>query len=146
MDKELRSPVLIREAEIPADYQNIIHLWKTAGTGIHLRKSDSLEEILKKQARDPDLFLVAEIKDLIVGAVLGGFDGRRGIVYHLAVAAEFRKIGIGENLMQELEKRLKARGCIRSYLLLVPDNMDGLSLYKNRNWDILDLVVMGKDL
>ena len=59
MDKELRSPVLIREAEIPADYQNIIHLWKTAGTGIHLRKSDSLEEILKKQARDPDLFLVA---------------------------------------------------------------------------------------
>ncbi|HKZ44714.1 MAG TPA: GNAT family N-acetyltransferase [Anaerolineales bacterium] len=146
MDKELRSPVLIREAEIPADYQNIIHLWKTAGTGIHLRKSDSLEEILKKQARDPDLFLVAEIKDLIVGAVLGGFDGRRGIVYHLAVAAEFRKIGIGENLMQELEKRLKARGCIRSYLLLVPDNMDALSFYKNRNWDILDLVVMGKDL
>ena len=138
--------ISIREAAIPTDYQKIFDLWNNAGPGIHLRQSDTLEEIQKKFARDPDLFLVAEIDGSIIGAVLGGFDGRRGIVYHLAVEEKYRNSGIGEDLMQELEKRLKAKGCIRSYLLIVPENADALKFYRNRGWSKLDLLVMGKDL
>ena len=40
----------------------MLDLWSTAGPGIQLGRSDEPEEIRKKLARDPDLFLVAEDK------------------------------------------------------------------------------------
>jgi predicted N-acetyltransferase YhbS len=45
----------------------------------------------KSLQRDPDLFLVAEMDGEIIGSVMGEYDGRRGLVYHLAVAHEFRQ-------------------------------------------------------
>ncbi len=49
-----------------------------------------LEEIKKKLQRDPDLFL-QEIDNEIVGTIIGGYDGRRGMIYHLAVKIKFAK-------------------------------------------------------
>jgi ribosomal protein S18 acetylase RimI-like enzyme len=72
----------IREFRYPEDYPAVIDLWQNAGPGIHLRRSDQPEDIERKLERDPDLFLVAEVGGQIVGAVLGGFDGRRGFMYH----------------------------------------------------------------
>ena len=142
----MQSSFMIRKAIIPEEYPEIKDLWKTAGSGIQLSRSDSIEEITKKQLRDPDLFLVAELNNRIVGAVLGGFDGRRGIVYHLAVRDEYRGQGLGEELMIELEKRWKTLGCIRSYLLITPGNHTACQFYENRNWETQDLLVMAKDL
>jgi len=124
----------------------VIALWNNAGPGIHVRRSDAKEEIAKKLHRDPDLFLVAEVGDQIVGTVLGGFDGRRGMVYHLAVAHSFRKKGVGAELMSELEKRMKHKGCIRTYLLVTRDNLDAIRFYKSQNWESMDLLIFGKDL
>lgn len=136
----------IREAKIPDEYQEIVQLWRTAGPGIHISPSDSLDEIQKKQLRDPDLFLVAEFKGDLIGTVLGGFDGRRGIVYHLAVAESFRNQGIGDSLMSELERRLMKKGCIRCYLLVTLDNQETLEFYLKRDWSKLELLIMGKDI
>jgi ribosomal protein S18 acetylase RimI-like enzyme len=91
-----------------------------------LRRSDEPDEIAKKLQRDADLFLVAEVDGEILGTVLGGFDGRRGMVYHLAVAERFREQGIGTILMAELEKRLRDQGCIRYYLLVTKDNQTAI--------------------
>jgi ribosomal protein S18 acetylase RimI-like enzyme len=77
----------------------------------------------KKLLRDPELFLVAIIREQIVGTVLGGFDGRRGMVYHLAVSQFFRNNGIGEKLMAELETRFQLKDCLRSYLLVTRQNL-----------------------
>jgi ribosomal protein S18 acetylase RimI-like enzyme len=136
----------IREAQIPDDFKEIVQLWKSAGPGIHISPSDSLEEIQKKQLRDPDLFLIAEVNGKLIGTVLGGFDGRRGIVYHLAVSESYRKKGIGESLMTELEARFNKKGCIRCYLLVTLDNQEILEYYKKRGWKKLELFVMGKDI
>lgn len=136
----------IREAQIPDDYQSILQLWQSAGPGVHIGPSDSLDEISKKQLRDPDLFLVADIKAEIIGTVLGGFDGRRGIVYHLAVEESFRQQGVGESLMNELEARLRLKGCKRSYLLVTLDNQNSVEFYLKRGWSKMDLFVMGKNL
>ena len=54
----------------------------------------------------------------MVGTVIGGFDGRRGLIYHLAVEPGFRKRGIGSLLMEEVERRLKGKGCLRCYLMV----------------------------
>jgi ribosomal protein S18 acetylase RimI-like enzyme len=140
------APVILRVFEYPSDFPAVRKLWEHAGSGIQLRRSDSQEEILKKVQRDPDLFLIAEIDGEIVGAVLGGFDGRRGIMYHLAVADTCRRNGIGEALMAELEASLRLKGCIRYYLLVTPDNEQAIQFYEKRGWRRMNLYAYGKDL
>ena len=138
--------IRIRDFRFPEDYEEVYDLWENAGSGIHLRRSDEPEEIAKKLQRDPDLFLLAEIDGRIVGSVMGGFDGRRGIMYHMAVAESFRHKGIGTTLMEALERRLKEKGCIRYYLLMAKDNTAVVDFYQERGWEILDLFALGKDL
>lgn len=136
----------LRTFQFPADYPAIIDLWSNAGRGIHVGRSDTAEEISKKQTRDPDLFLVAEADGQIIGSVLGGFDGRRGIVYHLAVKEAYRRNGIGQALMDELEKRLQSKGCLRCYMLVTKDNETAIHFYETSGWEKMDLHVFGKDI
>lgn len=138
--------MLIRVFNYPEDYPAILSLWATAGPGIHVRRSDEPEEIQKKLQRDPDLFLLAEKNGQIVGSVLGGFDGRRGMVYHLAVSPEHRRTGIGDQLMAALEERLRSKGCIRCYLLVTKDNLEAIQFYEARGWSCMDLFTYGKDI
>jgi GNAT superfamily N-acetyltransferase len=84
---------------------------KNAGEAIGIGVSDSPEEIEKKLRQAPDLFLLAESGSRIIGTVIGGYDGRRGMLYHLAVDAEFRGRGVGTLLMDEIETRLREKGC-----------------------------------
>lgn len=139
--------IRVRDFQYPDDYPAVRLLWETAGPGIHLRRSDEPGEIEKKLLRDPDLFLVADEDGRLVGSVLGGFDGRRGMVYHLAVAEQYRTRGIGELLMEELERRLKAKGCLRCYLLVTVENKSALQFYEKRGWSKMEnLFTYGKDL
>jgi ribosomal protein S18 acetylase RimI-like enzyme len=138
--------VRLREFRFPDDYAAALRLWESMEEGVRVGPSDTASEIQKKLARDPDLFLVAEIDGKLTGTVIGGFDGRRGLVYHLAVAAQFRRNGIASLLMQEIESRLRAKGCIRSYLLVRPDNLGAQGYYRNTGWSVLDDVVFAKDL
>jgi ribosomal protein S18 acetylase RimI-like enzyme len=127
------------------DWPGVLALWQSAGPGIHLGRSDAPEEIRKKWQHDPDLFLIAESEGRPVGAVMGGFDGRRGIVYHLAVSPAVRRRGIGRSLMIELERRMAARGCLKSYLLTIPENHEASAFYRELGWQVLDMVLMGKE-
>lgn len=136
----------LRTFRFPEDYQAVYDLWSRAGPGIQLRKSDEPEEVAKKLQRDPDLFLVAEAEGRIIGAVMGGFDGRRGLIYHLAVDPAFRRRGIGSALMAELERRLVAKGCLRAYLLVAEENQETIAFYRRLGWEIMPVVTMAKTL
>jgi len=138
--------VLIREFDLAADYDAVVALWQTSGPGVKVGRSDTRAELAKKLERDPDLFLVAESAGKIVGAVIGGFDGRRGLVYHLAVAPEQRGRGLGAALMNELETRLKARGCVRCYLLVAPDNFDVIEFYRRLGWEEMPARILAKNI
>jgi len=139
--------IRLREMHFPEDYPAVRYLWETAGPGIQLRRSDDPDEIYKKLQRDPELFLVAEVQGRIVGTVMGGFDGRRGMVYHLAVEETSRKQGTGERLMEELERRLRIKGCIRCYLLVTAENERAMRFYEKRGWKhLVEVHTYGKDL
>ena len=140
------SEVRIREFKYPEDYEKAIRLWESVGAGVRVGPSDAPEEICKKLERDPDLFLVAELETELIGTVIGGFDGRRGLVYHLAVASQHRRRGVATGLMDELERRLRQKGCIRAYLLVRPDNSDAVKYYQQFGWIILDDYIFSKDL
>ena len=139
-------PIYIREFRYPEDYSQVIGIWEKMEKGIRLGASDAPKEIEKKLLRDPELFLVAVFNEELIGAVIGGFDGRRGYIYHLAVVAMFRGQGIGSRLMEELELRLRAKGCIRCHLLVTNDNDEVKSFYLNHGWKPLDNTPFAKDL
>ena len=137
----------IREFHFPEDYDSVLDLWRGIEKGVHVGRSDTSAEIEKKIARDPDLFLVAESDGDMIGSVLGGFDGRRGLIYHLAVAASFRGKGIGSQLMDEVESRLRAKGCLKCYLLVTLDNSEVGQYYQRLGWQHMqDIQLYGKEL
>jgi ribosomal protein S18 acetylase RimI-like enzyme len=135
----------VRQFDWDRDLEAVIDLWGTAGPGVQLSPSDEPEELKKKLERDPDLFLVAESESgQVIGSVLGGYDGRRGLVYHLAIEASHRRQGIGQTLMDDLEARLRDKGCYKSYLLVAPDNQAALDFYTEQGWEKMPHHIMGK--
>ncbi len=136
----------IRAFYYPEDYPAVRSLWESMEKGVHLGRSDSPVEIEKKLSRDPDLFLVAEARGVIVGSVIGGFDGRRGLIYHLAVALEYRNRGLASQLMDEVERRLRSKGCLKCYLLVLDGNEQAAAFYGKRGWSEMRQVrLFGKE-
>ena len=133
--------MIIREFHFPEDFSEVENLWASIEKGVNLGRSDTPKEIQKKIFHDPDLFLIAEENGQIIGTVIGGFDGRRGLIYHLAVTASFRGRGIGSRLMEEIESRLRAKGCLRCYLMVTTDNEEAMRYYEKRGWEHMDWVV-----
>ena len=139
--------VSIREFQYPADYDSVRQLWEGMESGVSIGRSDAPQEIEKKISRDPDLFLVAEENGQIIGSAIGGYDGRRGLLYHLAVAASHRKRGIGGQLLDAIEAQLRAKGCLKCYLMVKLGNPDVELFYQKRGWHHMDYVrPFGKEL
>jgi ribosomal protein S18 acetylase RimI-like enzyme len=139
--------ISIRLFQFPTDYDAAIKLWQNVGNGIGLGFSDQPDEIARKNQRDPDLFLVAEEDDRLDGTIIGGFDGRRGMLYHLAIAPNYRRQGLASQLIEEIEFRLRAKGCRKAYLLVKQDNIIASAFYEKRGWDEMTHVrIFGKNL
>jgi ribosomal protein S18 acetylase RimI-like enzyme len=128
------------------DYDTVLALWQNAGDGLGIGRSDTRTEIAKKLRRDPDSFLVAEDDGKTIGTVIGGYDGRRGLIYHLAVDRAYRQHGIGKMLMDEVEQRMIAKGCLKAYLLVKRGNEDVVEFYRHRGWETMEITIMGKVL
>jgi ribosomal protein S18 acetylase RimI-like enzyme len=134
----------LRTFNLEQDYEAVRSLWSRCAPGIQISPTDDYEGLRHKLERDPELFIVAIEQGEIVGTVIGGYDGRRGIVYHLAVAAECRRGGIARKLMELLEERLRALGCYKYYLLVTPENNDALAFYESIGCERMDLHLLGK--
>lgn len=128
------------------DHDAVTALWGLFPGAVGVGRSDTPEELEKKLARDPDLFLVAEDAGSVVGTVIGGYDGRRGLIYHLAVDPRPSYCGLGRKLMAEIERRLAAKGCIRAYLLVLPENDRLVAYYTHLGWEAMEIVTMAKNL
>lgn len=138
--------VQLRTFNFEKDWQDVRALWARCGPGVQFSRSDEPAEIQRKLTRDPDLFVVAAQEGRLVGAVMGGYDGRRGLIYHLAVAPEARRLGLGRALMAEVEDRLRGKGCLKSYLLVTKENAEVVDFYRHIGWDVMDMHLMGKVL
>jgi ribosomal protein S18 acetylase RimI-like enzyme len=134
----------IREFKI-GDYLLVRDLWQTAG--LVLRPGDELEDVKLKLQRDPDLFLVAEHEGEIVGGIIGGWDGRRGWIYHLAVKPKHQREGIGARLVHEVEKRLVAKGAKKVNAQVYKSNERSSAFFKAIGYEAhVDLIMIGKQL
>jgi ribosomal protein S18 acetylase RimI-like enzyme len=127
-----RSNILI--AEFTMDDYSVVHvLWQRGD--LWMRPSDGPEATLLKLQRDPGLFLVARLADgRLVGTVMGGWDGRRAYVYHLAVLPEQRRQGIADALMDELEERFRRLGALKAKTQILMDNAASRAFFRQRGY------------
>ena len=128
------------------DYDDAVAVWNLA-KGVEVAEGDSKEEIRAYLLRNPGLSRVAEDNGTIVGAVLCGHDGRRGLIYHLAVPPAYHGKGIGKLLVQECVTRLRAAGIVRALILVAGDNAGAHSFWLRTGWeDVPGAILMGMDL
>jgi N-acetylglutamate synthase len=128
------------------DYDQTVALWKVE-EGIEICEGDSREEISAYLQRNPGLSRVAVASTEIVGAVLCGHDGRRGMIYHLAVAPRYRGRGIGQMLIDDCLRGLRQVGLKRAIILVAGDNSAGHEFWLRNGWeDIAIAIPMSKEL
>lgn len=128
-----------------ADEQAVVCLWRQVSQS-GARHNDPALTIRKKLAVERDLFLVAEVDGAVVGTVMGGYDGHRGWVYSVAVAAQYRRRGIATALIRRLETDLAARGCLKVNLQVRLSNTGVVAFYEKLGFSVDDVISMGKRL
>ena len=129
------------------DYDEVYALW-TSCTGMGLNDlDDSREGINRFLKRNPDTCFVAKRDERIVGAILVGNDGRRGYIYHTAVASQYRKQGIARQLVETAMQELKRCGINKVALVVFNKNENGNAFWEKLGFIIReDLVYRNKAL
>ena len=116
------------------DYDGVRALWMTIrGFGIRAL-DDSRADIRRFILRNPTTSVVARIGDRIVGSILCGSDGRQGALYHVCVASEYRRQGIGTKMVGYCMQQLKLMGINKVSLIAFSSNDAGNAFWKQIGW------------
>ena len=127
------------------DRKQVLALWKECN--LIRSKNDPEKDLNRKQGFGEDLFLVLENKEKIIGTVMGGYDGHRGIINYLGVHPNFRGNGLARMLLQAVEKKLRDLGCPQVNLSVWSDNTEVLKFYEKTDYKKAnDIVLLRKRL
>jgi ribosomal protein S18 acetylase RimI-like enzyme len=100
--------------------------------------------IKRKQAYQSELFLVGLIEGRVIATVLGGYDGFRGWIYHLAVHPDYQKKGYASLLLRQIESKIAEMGCIKINIQIRSSNTEVIDFYRSSGYLIEDHTSMGK--
>jgi ribosomal protein S18 acetylase RimI-like enzyme len=124
------------------DYAEVRSLWERC-EGVGLSEDDSRVGIHAYLDRNPGMSFVAVEDRAIVGAVLAGHDGRRGYLHHLAVHPDYRRRGIGRQLVEQCAAALGEAGIRKCHLFIFNHNSGGIAFWKSTGWTLrTDISVM----
>ncbi len=117
------------------DYEQAYDLWLLCGNGLN-NKDDSREGIDKYLKRNPTTSFVAVCEEKVVGVILCGHDGRRGIIQHACVSPEYRRFGIGSKLVDLALEALKAEGINKVLLVAFKKNEGGNKFWESQGFTL----------
>jgi len=128
------------------DYSAVLALWRIT-EGIEIASGDTETEIDGYLKRNPGLSRIAFYRGNLAGAALCGHDGRRGLIYHLAVAKEMRGRGVGGRLVDECLAGLRQAGIKRVLILVRKTNEVGRAFWARHKFEEIEIASpMGCDL
>ena len=118
------------------DYDAIFELWNSTGQSRRALNpvDDSREGISKYLKRNPDTCFAAIADEKIVGVILAGHDGRRGIIHHLCVHPDYRRMGIAGRLVANAEEALRKEGIQKIFGLVFKDNDPANSFWESQGY------------
>jgi ribosomal protein S18 acetylase RimI-like enzyme len=124
----------------PGDIEAVLALW--AGIRRYIATTpDTPEALSALMARDPEALIVAEVEGEVVGTLIAGWDGWRGDLYRLAVAAEHRRKGIGTALVRAAADRLERAGCRRVTALVAVEDAGAAAFWEASGYPRDELTV-----
>lgn len=117
------------------DYRGLHDLWMTIhGFGIR-SIDDSKEGVERFLKRNPTTSVVAiSEQGEVVGGILCGHDGRRGCLYHVCVREDFRRHGIGKEMVVFCMNALKAEQINKVSLIAFTRNDIGNAFWNCIGW------------
>ena len=125
--------ILIRTLELE-DYEQVYKLW-TEIKGFGIRSiDDSREGVERFLKRNPTTSVVAVQNGRIIGNILCGHDGRTGFFYHVCVAREYRKHGIGCRMVRQAIEALEREGVSKVSLIAFKQNLVGNAFWQGIGW------------
>ena len=117
------------------DYKQCYDLWIKCGNGLN-DKDDSCEGIDKYLKRNPSTSFVATCDGKVVGVILCGHDGRRGIIQHACVSPDYRRLGIGNRLVELALEALKKEGINKVLLVAFKKNEGGNAFWETQGFTL----------
>ena len=118
----------------PEDYDKVYQLWLSI-TGFGIRSvDDSREGVARFLKRNPTTSVVAEQNGRIVGSIMCGHDGRTGCFYHVCVARDYRKHGVGYRMVRFAVRALIEEGVSKVTLIAFKENQVGHVFWKSLGW------------
>lgn len=116
------------------DYEDVYALWiSCAGMGLN-NLDDSRAGINQFLKRNLNTCFVATNENKLIGVIIAGNDGRRGYIYHTAVSQEYRKQGIGTELVNTALQALKNEGINKAALVVFDRNDKGNAFWERRGF------------
>ena len=120
-----------------ADYRRAHSLWKRA-EGLSLDESDSKEAMAIYLRRNRGLCFVACTGDRVIGTILCGHEGRRGIVRHLAISRKYRQRGVARILIGRCLSALEKAGIRKCNTFVLDTNTEGRRFWEHMGWYLLE--------
>ena len=126
------------------DYDGIYELWNCTEQSRRALNpvDDTREGIERYLKRNPTTCFLAYIKDdteneeKIVGVILTGHDGRRGIIHHMCVHPDYRRQGIARKLVQKAEDALSGEGINKVFGLVFKDNDGANNFWEEQGYTL----------
>ena len=127
----------IRQVTIE-DYDAIFALWNSTEQSRRALNpvDDSREGIERYLKRNPGTCFAAAEGDRIIGVILTGHDGRRGIIHHLCVHPDFRRAGIASRLVSAAEEALQKEGIQKVFGLVFVDNKTANGFWEKQGYSL----------
>ena len=137
------SSLLIRPLK-EGDEEALVSLWNICKLTVPW--NNPYKDIARKLNVQAELFLVGYLEYKLISSVMGGYDGHRGWINYLAVHPEFQARGYGNQLMDNVETRLRKLGCPKINLQIREGNDKVLSYYQKLGFVEEKRISMGKRL
>ena len=126
------------------DEKNVIELWHNCNLVVPWNNPKL--DIERKLKVNLDLFLVGLIEGKVVATVMGGYEGHRGWINYLAVSPEIRQKGVGQQMVEEVEAKLRKLGCPKINVQIRSSNKGVIEFYGKVGFSVDDVISMGKRL
>jgi ribosomal protein S18 acetylase RimI-like enzyme len=119
------------------DYDEVHPLWRETD-GLSLEEGDSRHAIELYLNRNQGFCFVAIVQGRIIGTVLCGHDGRRGILRHLVVDPTFRGRRVARSLVTECLSALARAGITKCNTFVLDSNVEGRRFWEHMGWYLLE--------
>jgi len=118
----------------PDDWDGVAEVWKNhEGTN---PVDDSPEGFTKYLRRNPTTSFVAVDDGRIIGTILAGHDGRRGIFHHVSVLPEYQKQGVGKMLVDSAVEALRKEDINKVLIVVFKDNDNGNGFWEHMGFTV----------